>query len=322
VVAAPRRKVTVEELRAHWDEIEKIGRWYGIGNIRVFGRGSPRRSTTWGYPYGVLSTDKHPTGNQRSQICPSFIHKGDAVTGQHGSQIPTSWGPVRSWEAKVLADRASRVTNLTVSGVGPHTGELSSGEAATWIDIEQLEQVLDLALERPTVRLSFDGGHYSDVHIALPRLVERGLTAEFFPLAGRIGDSGRIDRSGLRELVAAGMSIGSHGWEHRDWRALDDDAAEQEIGLALRVLTAVSGQPVDRVSVPFGSYDRTVLRRLRRAGVTRAYTSDGGWARVDAWLQPRTSLRADMTPERVHLLADGRTKLGPLRALRLGKHPT
>ncbi|MGH3868184.1 MAG: polysaccharide deacetylase family protein [Pseudonocardiaceae bacterium] len=219
----------------------------------------------------------------------------------------------------MLADRASRVTNLTVPGVGPYPRELSPSEPTAWIDIEQLEHVLDLAVERPAVRLSFDGGNCSDVHIALPRLVERGLTAEFFPLAGRIGDPGRIDRSGLRELVAAGMSIGSHGWEHRDWRALDDAAAEQEIELALRVLTEVSGQPVDRVSVPFGSYDRTVLRRLRQAGVTRAYTSDGGRARVNAWLQPRTILRSDMTPEEVHLLVDGRTKLGPLRALRLGK---
>jgi hypothetical protein len=107
----------------------------------------------------------------------------------------------------VLADRASRVTNLTVPGVGPYTHELSPGEAMTWIDIEQLDHVLDLAMERPAVRLSFDGGNCSDVHIALPRLVERGLTAEFFPLAGRIGDPGRIDRSGLRELVAAGMPL-------------------------------------------------------------------------------------------------------------------
>lgn len=222
----------------------------------------------------------------------------------------------------MLADRASRVTNLAVPGVGPATGELNLGEAATWISVEQLEHVLDLAMERPAVRLSFDGGNCSDVHIVLPRLVERSLTAEFFPLAGRIGDPGRIDRSGLRELVAAGMSIGSSGWEHRDWRALDDAAAEQEIGLALRVLTEVSGQPVHRVAVPFGSYDRTVIRRLRQAGVTRAYTSDGGWARVDAWLQPRTSLRSDMTPERVHLLADGQARFGPLRTLRLGKRLT
>lgn len=85
------------------------------------------------------------------------------------------------------ADQASRVTNLTVPGVGPHTPELGAGEATTWIDIEQLEHVLDLAMQRPAVRLSFDGGNCSDVHIVLPRLVERGLTAEFFhSLAGSV----------------------------------------------------------------------------------------------------------------------------------------
>lgn len=201
------------------------------------------------------------------------------------------------------------VTNLTVHGVGPITRELDPGEAATWVDIAQLEHVLDTAMQRPALRLTFDDGNCSDVDIALPRLLERGLTAEFFPLADRIGEPGRIDKSGLRELVAAGMPIGSHGWAHRDWRALDDAAAEQEIGQALRRLTELSGQPVHRVAVPFGCYDRIVLRRLRRAGVTRAYTSDGGRARVDAWLQPRTSLRSDIPPEWARVLADGRTGL-------------
>ncbi len=126
-------------------------------------------------------------------------------------------------------------------------------------------------------------------------------------LAGRIGEPGRIDRSGLRELVAAGMSIGSHGWAHRDWRALDNAAAEQEIDQALRALTELSGQPVHRVAVPFGSYDRTVLRRLRRAGVSRTYTSDGGPAQAAAWLQARTSLRSDMAPDWARILTDGRT---------------
>ncbi len=199
------------------------------------------------------------------------------------------------------------VTNLTVHGVGPSTRELDPGEAAAWVNIAQFERVLDAAMDRPALRLTFDDGNCSDVDIALPRLLERGLTAEFFPLAGRIGEQGRIDKSGLRELVAAGMSIGSHGWAHRDWRALDDVAAEQEIGQALRTLTELSGQQVHRVAVPFGCYDRTVLRRLRRAGVSRTYTSDGGQARADAWLQPRTSLRSDIAPEWARVLADGRT---------------
>ncbi|MGH3833118.1 MAG: nucleotidyltransferase family protein [Pseudonocardiaceae bacterium] len=37
VADALRRRVTLEELRAHRDEIEKIGRRYGVSNIRVFG---------------------------------------------------------------------------------------------------------------------------------------------------------------------------------------------------------------------------------------------------------------------------------------------
>ncbi|MGH3751371.1 MAG: nucleotidyltransferase family protein [Pseudonocardiaceae bacterium] len=36
VVDAPRRKVTLEELRAHRDEIEEIGRRYGVSS-RFFG---------------------------------------------------------------------------------------------------------------------------------------------------------------------------------------------------------------------------------------------------------------------------------------------
>ncbi|MGH3943306.1 MAG: nucleotidyltransferase family protein [Pseudonocardiaceae bacterium] len=35
--AAPRRRITVEDLRASRDEILAIGRRYGVSNVRVFG---------------------------------------------------------------------------------------------------------------------------------------------------------------------------------------------------------------------------------------------------------------------------------------------
>jgi len=37
VVDAPRRRVTLDELRAHRGEIYEIARRYGVSNIRVFG---------------------------------------------------------------------------------------------------------------------------------------------------------------------------------------------------------------------------------------------------------------------------------------------
>lgn len=183
---------------------------------------------------------------------------------------------------------------LAVHGVGRPARPLDPGEDERWLTVEQFERVLDVAAEREDVHLTFDDGNDSDVGIVLPRLADRGLTAEFFPLAGRLGQRGYLDHDGLRELALAGMEIGSHGWEPRDWRRLDDRHATRELKDAPKLLGELCGRPVRRYSLPFGAYDRRVLARLRQAGATRVYSSDGGAARRDRWLQARTELPYDL----------------------------
>ncbi|HTJ35969.1 MAG TPA: polysaccharide deacetylase family protein [Dactylosporangium sp.] len=174
------------------------------------------------------------------------------------------------------------------------------------MSVEQFEQVLDAAIGREDVRITFDDGNASDVEIGLPRLVERGLTAQFFVLAGEFGKPGRVDIDGVRALLAAGMSVGSHGWAHRDWRRITEEQAQEEIGEANRVIGEVTGTPVTAVAVPFGSYDRIVLARLRKAGVRRVYTSDGGRAQDDQWLQARNSIRHDLDANWIEDVLNGR----------------
>jgi peptidoglycan/xylan/chitin deacetylase (PgdA/CDA1 family) len=210
------------------------------------------------------------------------------------------------------------VTNLTVHGIGEPARELDPGEGETWVSVARFERVMDAVAGRPDVRITFDDGNASDVEIALPRLVERGLRAEFFVLAGLLGEPGRLDSTGVRELLSAGMRIGSHGWAHRDWRTLDAGQAAEELSAAHHLLGQLTGEPVSRVAIPFGSYDRRVLSRLRRAGVTRAYTSDGGRARPDAWLQPRTSLKRDLDSGWLTRVLSGGPAL-PRRAAKLAK---
>jgi peptidoglycan/xylan/chitin deacetylase (PgdA/CDA1 family) len=207
------------------------------------------------------------------------------------------------------AVRQRSVLNILVHGIGSAGRELDPGEEQVWVSTEQFERLLDAVAKRPDVRISFDDGNSSDVDVALPRLVERDLTAEFFLLAGSLGERGRVDRAGVRALLDAGMAIGSHGWAHRDWRRIDSAQAREELDDAHRVLGEVTGRPVSRVAIPFGSYDRHVLRRLRAAGVTRAYTSDGGRARPDAWLQARTSVRHDMDAAWIAQVLDPETSL-------------
>jgi peptidoglycan/xylan/chitin deacetylase (PgdA/CDA1 family) len=199
---------------------------------------------------------------------------------------------------------ATSVVNLTVHGIGKTSRPLDPGEDVTWVSVPQFERVLDAVVDRDDVRLTFDDGNASDLEVALPRLLERGLRAEFFVLAGLLGQPGRLDHDGVRDLLAVGMAIGSHGWAHRDWRRINDAEAQQEITGAHRVLSDLTGHDVTRVAIPFGSYDRHVLRRLRAAKVTCAYTSDGGRAHPNAWLQARTSLNHHLDADWVSRVLD------------------
>jgi peptidoglycan/xylan/chitin deacetylase (PgdA/CDA1 family) len=199
------------------------------------------------------------------------------------------------------------VVNITVHGIGPTSRTLDPGEDGTWVSVGQYERVLDAAVGRDDVRITFDDGNASDVEIGLPKLVERGLKAQFFVLAGEFGKPGRVSVDGVRELLAAGMSVGSHGWAHRDWRRITEAQVQEELADAHRVIGDLIGEPVTEVAVPFGSYDRIVLNRLRKAGVRRVYTSDGGRATVGSWLQPRNSIRHDLDAEWIRDVFDERS---------------
>ncbi len=197
-----------------------------------------------------------------------------------------------------LAVTTDRLVHVTVHGIGAPRRPLEDGEADTWVTVDQFEALLDAVAGKPQVRVTFDDGNASDVEIALPRLLERGLTATFFVLAGLLGEPGRLDADGVRELSRAGMTIGSHGWVHRNWRTLEAGVpTHEELVLAPQTLRDLTGADVDQVAVPFGSYDRRVIAQLRRAGATAVFTSDGGWARPGTWLQPRNSIHTDSGPD-------------------------
>jgi peptidoglycan/xylan/chitin deacetylase (PgdA/CDA1 family) len=184
----------------------------------------------------------------------------------------------------------SKAINLTFHGVGEREREAEPGEDGTWLTVDSFISVLDSVMDRPEIQISFDDGNASDLVHGLPALLERGLRATFFVVAGRLGEPEFLDELGVRALADAGMTIGSHGMRHRPWRWLGDDALREELVGARKVLESVVRRPVTEAACPFGSYDRRVLASLRRSGYRRVYTSDGGTSDPDAWVQPRNSV--------------------------------
>lgn len=185
--------------------------------------------------------------------------------------------------------------NVCFHGVGTPARALEPDEDRYWISADTYHRVLDEVAGRDDVALSFDDGNASDVEIGLPGLLERGLAATFFMLAGRTGSPGSLGAEDLVGLVSAGMRVGSHGMDHVPWRSLDDDDLRRELDDARAEIASTTGTVVDEAAMPLGRYDRRVLTALRRRGYRHVYSSDRRRARSGAWLQPRYSLRSTDT---------------------------
>jgi peptidoglycan/xylan/chitin deacetylase (PgdA/CDA1 family) len=193
------------------------------------------------------------------------------------------------------AIRRTDVFNLCFHGIGAPQRPLEEDEDQYWVGVDQFDELLGSIRHDPSIRITFDDGNASDFSHALPALLRHGLTATFFVVAARLDQPGSLTSENVRELVRAGMTVGSHGLAHRPWRSVDDAALRAEMA-ASRLIADVVGAPVHEAACPFGSYDRRVLTALRRHGFSRVYTVDEGHARRGAWLQTRYTIRSNDTP--------------------------
>lgn len=200
---------------------------------------------------------------------------------------------------------------LNFHGLGTIPDTVGTEERPYWCSTDRFAAILDGIPEVThrsgvPVEITFDDGNASDAVIALPALAQRGFVAAFFVCAGRIGLPGYLDGAAMAEILAAGMTIGSHGWAHVDWRRAEGVDFDRELDGARDRIAQTIGQNVDQVAIPFGSYDRRVLSRLRHNGTRTVFTSDGGRAPASAWLIPRETYSSSWGGDHVAVVAERR----------------
>jgi peptidoglycan/xylan/chitin deacetylase (PgdA/CDA1 family) len=204
---------------------------------------------------------------------------------------------------------ASRLRVLNFHGIGTPKRTLDPGEADYWIGVDHFCQVLDQVVSHPDrerIAITFDDGNISDLTVAAPELQRRALGAEFFVLAGRIGNAGSLDRDDIRALIDMGMHVGSHGVAHRDWTSLSTSELIDEVSSSKAALEAICGQSIRSAAIPFGRYNAAVLAALKKARYTAAYSSDGGSMDRAAFLRPRTSMRRDLSDAALSRILSGK----------------
>jgi peptidoglycan/xylan/chitin deacetylase (PgdA/CDA1 family) len=193
-----------------------------------------------------------------------------------------------------LLKAGKKVFILNFHGLDKPGNSESRSDKLYWTSPDFFAATLEVIRKRSDVLITFDDSYESDYSIALPLLKASQMSARFFVVAGKVGQPGFLSAQQIQSLRAEGMTIGSHGMYHRKWPGLKDRELHEEIVEARERLEQVIRARVIEAACPFGGYDRRVLERLRASGYQRVYTSDGGLASAESWLQPRnTILRGD-----------------------------
>lgn len=123
-----------------------------------------------------------------------------------------------------------------------------------------IEQALDARGTR--VAISFDDGVRSDYEIALPALAVRGMTATFFVVTDRVGTSGHVTWSELREMRDLGMSIQSHTRSHPFLSELSDRRLRDELAGSKARIDDELGQDTGTLAYPGGDAPARRWRHL------------------------------------------------------------
>jgi peptidoglycan/xylan/chitin deacetylase (PgdA/CDA1 family) len=109
-----------------------------------------------------------------------------------------------------------------------------------------------------------------------------------------------LDVAGLRQLAAAGMSIGAHSLSHPILARSSEELAWREISESRSVLEKALGHTVWAFAYPFGDAATITGRDLRlaeQAGFRCAFMNVGGGfgAKINRFALPRVHVTADMS---------------------------
>ncbi len=157
--------------------------------------------------------------------------------------------------------------------------------------------------------LSFDDGHLSNYKVAFPRLQKQAWPGCFFIVASRVGESGMLGWSELREMAAAGMEIGSHSLTHPFLHRASPDEIRREFGESKRILEDGIGQQVTLASLPRGSAPPGIGALIAELGYRAFCTSEPGLVThgSDAFALPRIAVKQRTSPSFIRHVVAGRT---------------
>ena len=242
-------------------------------------------------PRSILLTCDDALRNTLTEMVPILQELGVFglffATGASADEMPSMlWYE----ELYLMLLDASVPVTLSLPDAGISVGPIAPNErhSAWWKMVEQLSQFdrerrrTFLDQIRDQLKLS---RNWNERYVKDPTLAARFLT---------------LDRAGLQQLAAAGMTIGAHSLSHPILARASEELAWREISESRSVIENALGKTVWAFGYPFGNAATVTARDLRlaeQAGFRCAFMNTGGGfgAKINRFALPRVHVTADMS---------------------------
>ncbi|MDY2636860.1 MAG: polysaccharide deacetylase family protein [Phascolarctobacterium sp.] len=127
------------------------------------------------------------------------------------------------------------------------------------------------------VALSFDDGYKNNHSVALPIMQKYDAKGSFFVINKEMGDKEHMNEAEIKEMLAAGMELGSHTYSHAPLAKIDTKYLVWELDTSRYWLKKkFDGYIVRTLAYPNGSYNKTVIEAAKKYGFYRALTGHIG----------------------------------------------
>jgi peptidoglycan/xylan/chitin deacetylase (PgdA/CDA1 family) len=171
-----------------------------------------------------------------------------------------------------------------------------AGHGLRGVSITTLVEAMRAGRQRGLVGLTFDDGYVSVLEAAVPVLQRHGFGATAYIISDRLGGTNEWDEgpswpllpaSGVRELAAAGVEIGSHAATHLRLAGASPQQLAAEVGGSRSSLAGLLGTEIRGFAYPYGSMDAVARRAVRDAGYEHACAVEASTAEIGLMALPR-----------------------------------
>ena len=158
------------------------------------------------------------------------------------------------------------------------------------------------------VTITFDDGYGSLLDRAAPLLADLGLTAKVYLSTAHIGRTIRqrsvpelghypnesfLTWPDVKELLALGWTVGSHGHQHLNYTKQDPSLVSRELSMSKEIIEQNLGIECADFAFPYGAYDDSLLQQVRDAGYSTSVTGIHGAIKDEgAYEIPRVDIAA------------------------------